>query len=119
MAVECGCDILMGTMYYDSINEYCKENNLKYMPFIGKVKENNCRSKYADHSKYLRFKYPDMGDRIFSLQEIIDHFTIPNLSGEVTDPYGFEYLVYMDTAKQLDTIIREILPEILKSWGME
>ena len=39
MAVECGCDILMGTMYYDSINEYCKENNLKYMPFIGKVKE--------------------------------------------------------------------------------
>ncbi|HBZ77987.1 MAG TPA: threonylcarbamoyl-AMP synthase [Clostridiales bacterium] len=73
----------------------------------------------ADHSRYLRFKYPDMGDRIFSLQEIIDHFTIPNLSGEVTDPYGFEYLVYMDTAKQLDTIIREILPEILKSWGME
>ena len=39
MAVECGCDILMGTMYYDSINEYCKEHNLKYMPFIGKVKE--------------------------------------------------------------------------------
>ena len=37
----------------------------------------------------------------------------------MTDPYGFEYLVYMDTAKQLDTIIREILPEILKSWGMD
>lgn len=39
MAVECGCDILMGTMYYDSINEFCKENNLKYMPFIGEVIE--------------------------------------------------------------------------------
>ena len=26
MAVECGCDILMGTMFFDSINEYCKEN---------------------------------------------------------------------------------------------
>lgn len=39
MAAECGCDILMGTMYYDSINEYCKQHNLKYMPFIGKVKE--------------------------------------------------------------------------------
>ena len=37
MAVECGCDILMGTMYYDSINEYCKKHNLKYMPFVGKV----------------------------------------------------------------------------------
>lgn len=39
MAVECKCDILMGTMYFDSINEFCKENNLKYMPFVGKVVE--------------------------------------------------------------------------------
>ena len=39
MAVECGCDILMGTMYYDSINEFCKEHNIKYMPFIGEVIE--------------------------------------------------------------------------------
>lgn len=37
MAVECGCDILMGTLFFDSINEFCKEHNLKYMPFIGKV----------------------------------------------------------------------------------
>lgn len=72
----------------------------------------------ADHSRYLRTKYPDMGDRIFSLQEIIDHFSIPNLDGEVQDPYGYEYLVYMETAKQLDGIIRELMPEILKSWGM-
>lgn len=39
MAVECGCDILMGTKYFDSINEFCKENNLKYMPFVGQVVE--------------------------------------------------------------------------------
>lgn len=39
MAVECECDILMGTMYFDSINEFCKKNNLKYMPFVGKVIE--------------------------------------------------------------------------------
>lgn len=39
IAVECGCDILMGTLFFDSINEYCKENNLKYMPFVGKVTE--------------------------------------------------------------------------------
>ena len=38
MAVECGCDILMGTMFYDSVNDFCKSNNLKYMPFVGKVK---------------------------------------------------------------------------------
>ncbi len=39
VAVECGCDILMGTLYFDSVNELCKQNNLKYMPFIGKVSE--------------------------------------------------------------------------------
>lgn len=38
MAVECGCDILMGTLFYDSVNDFCKANNLKYMPFVGKVK---------------------------------------------------------------------------------
>lgn len=36
-AVECGCDILMGTVYFDSINEYCKKNKLKYMPFVGEI----------------------------------------------------------------------------------
>ena len=39
IAVECGCDILMGTMFFDSINEFCKKNNLRYMPFVGKVTE--------------------------------------------------------------------------------
>ena len=37
IAVECGCDILMGTIFFDSVNNYCKEHNLKYMPFVGKV----------------------------------------------------------------------------------
>lgn len=37
MAVECGCDILMGTIFFDSVNEFCKKNNLKYMPFVGKI----------------------------------------------------------------------------------
>lgn len=37
LAVECGCDILMGTVFFDSINKFCKSNNLKYMPFVGKV----------------------------------------------------------------------------------
>ncbi|MCR4796034.1 MULTISPECIES: hypothetical protein [Ruminococcus] len=37
LAVECGCDILMGTVYSDKINEICKKNNIKYMPFVGSV----------------------------------------------------------------------------------
>lgn len=38
MAVECNCDILMGTLFFDSVNDFCKQHNLKYMPFVGKVK---------------------------------------------------------------------------------
>lgn len=38
-AAEFGCDILMGTIYSDAINDFCKENGLRYMPFVGKVTE--------------------------------------------------------------------------------
>lgn len=37
IAIECGCDILMGTCYYDSINRLCQEHGLRYMPFVGKI----------------------------------------------------------------------------------
>ena len=37
LAIECGCDILMGTLFYDSVNEICRQNRIKYMPFIGEV----------------------------------------------------------------------------------
>lgn len=36
-AVACGCDILMGTIFSDKINQFCKENQLKYMPFVGQI----------------------------------------------------------------------------------
>lgn len=38
LAAECGCDILLGTRFYDSINSYCQEQNIKYMPFVGDIK---------------------------------------------------------------------------------
>ena len=38
-AVKCGCDILMGTMYFDSVNEICKANGMKYMPYVGRITE--------------------------------------------------------------------------------
>ena len=38
-ALECGCDILMGTKFYDSINQFCQANGLKYMPFVGELAE--------------------------------------------------------------------------------
>ena len=37
MAAACGCDILMGTMFFDSVSEFCRRAGLRYMPFVGKV----------------------------------------------------------------------------------
>lgn len=37
IGAECGVDYLLGTLYFDSINEFCKEHNLKYLPFVGKI----------------------------------------------------------------------------------
>ena len=36
-AALCGCDILMGTTYSDRICTFCRENQIKYMPFVGGV----------------------------------------------------------------------------------
>ena len=71
-----------------------------------------------DHSRYLRFKYPEMSDRIFSFKELLDDFYIPEIDGEVTDPFGHDYLVYQETAKQIERILRAVFPEILKKWRM-
>ncbi len=34
---KCKCDILMGTCYYDEINDFCKSNSIKYMPYVGTI----------------------------------------------------------------------------------
>lgn len=37
LAAEYGCDILMGTLFFNSVNRFCQRHNIKYMPFIGNV----------------------------------------------------------------------------------
>ena len=37
IAASCNCDFLMGTKFFDSINDFCRDNNIRYMPFIGKI----------------------------------------------------------------------------------
>lgn len=39
MAIQCGCDYLMGTTYFESVNKLCQEFGIKYMPFVGQVSE--------------------------------------------------------------------------------
>lgn len=39
MAVACGCDMLLGTLFFDSVNELCLESGIRYFPFVGKVSQ--------------------------------------------------------------------------------
>lgn len=36
-AVACGVDMLMGTCFFDSVLALCKENGIRYLPFVGEV----------------------------------------------------------------------------------
>lgn len=37
MAADCGCDLLMGTLYSDAILAFCQDHGLRYLPFVGGV----------------------------------------------------------------------------------
>ena len=39
LAVECGFDRLLGTIFYDSVMEYIRTTDLEYFPFVGKVSQ--------------------------------------------------------------------------------
>ena len=71
-----------------------------------------------DHSHFLRERFPDLSDKIFSFEELLEDNYIDGIDGEVLDPYGREYEVYQKTAWQIEQILRAVLPEILKKWEM-
>ena len=60
IAKECGCDVLMGTVFFDSINQFCKDNQIKYMPFVGQITgrpsvlEGSIESMIAQAKEYLK-----------------------------------------------------------------
>lgn len=37
MAAACGCDVLMGTCFYESILRFCEDHGIRYMPFVGQI----------------------------------------------------------------------------------
>ncbi|MDD4075018.1 MAG: hypothetical protein PHC80_02895 [Eubacteriales bacterium] len=39
IGVECGFDYLMGTMYFDSVRDLLRGAGVKYMPFVGDVRD--------------------------------------------------------------------------------
>ncbi len=37
LAVECGCDILLGTLFNPDIAKICRDNDIRYFPFVGHI----------------------------------------------------------------------------------
>ena len=37
IGVRCGFDVLMGTMYFESVQKIAEKANMEYMPFVGKI----------------------------------------------------------------------------------
>ena len=86
IAAECKCDILLGTRFYDSINLFCKENNIKYMPFVGDISgrpsvlTGNVEDMVAQATEYVEkgaygvdlLSYRYDGDPIYLSEELVN-----------------------------------------------
>ena len=102
IAVECGCDILMGTKFYDSINEYCIEHGVKYMPFVGIIEgrpsvlkgdidnmiqeANECIRKGAYGIDLLGYRYE--GDAVALNKAIVSNVPAPICIAGSIDSYS-------------------------------
>jgi hypothetical protein len=101
LAVECGFDILMGTVFFDSINEYLKDKPVKYYPFPGHVHSHpsildgtieeivqharDMEAKGVDGMDLLTYRYT--GDAPKLLQEIVKATGVPMVSAGSIDAY--------------------------------
>lgn len=101
IAAECGCDILMGTMYYDSIRDFCKEKGIKYMPYVGNVIERpsilegsiddmiaeakECLKKGVDGFDLLAYRYTDDSREL--IQRFVDEVDAPVCIAGSVDSY--------------------------------
>lgn len=94
IAVEAGFDILMGTVYFDSIQEYLKDKPVKYYPFPGHVHSHpsildGSIEEIVNHSRQLESKgvdgldllaYRYVGDARQLLKEVVAATKVPIVS---------------------------------------
>ena len=101
LAVECGFDILMGTVFFDSINDYLKDKPVKYYPFPGHVHSHpsildgtieeivqharDMESKGVDGMDLLTYRYT--GDAPTLLKEVVKATSVPIVSAGSIDAY--------------------------------
>jgi len=91
LAVEAGFDILMGTVYFDSLHQFLKDKPVKYYPFPGHVYSHpsildGAIEEIVDHAISLQSKgvqgldllaYRYVGDARKLLQEVVKATKIP------------------------------------------
>ena len=101
LAVDCGFDILMGTVFFDSINDYLKDKPVKYYPFPGHVHSHpsildgtieeivqharDMEAKGVDGMDLLTYRYT--GDAARLLQEVVKATGVPMVSAGSIDAY--------------------------------
>lgn len=101
IALECEVDILMGTIFSDSINNFCKENGIKYMPFVGKITgrpsvlEGSIEEMIAEANSYIEkgaygidlLGYRYVGDTVKLNKELVKHVKAPVCLAGSIDSY--------------------------------
>ena len=101
LAVDCGFDILMGTVFFDSINDYLMDTPVKYYPFPGHVHSHpsildgtieeivqharDMEAKGVDGMDLLTYRYT--GDAPGLLQEVVKATNVPMVSAGSIDAY--------------------------------
>lgn len=90
-AAACQCDYLLGTRFFESINDFCQENKIKYLPFVGEIKnrpsilEGNVEEMISAAENYLSrgvygidlLGYRYTGDAVKLNQEFISRLKAP------------------------------------------
>jgi 2,4-dienoyl-CoA reductase-like NADH-dependent reductase (Old Yellow Enzyme family) len=101
IAVESGFDVLMGTVYFDSIRDYLKDKPIKYYPFPGHVHSHpsileGTMDEIVSHARSLESKgvqgmdlltYRYTGDAPTLLKEVVKASSVPIVSAGSIESY--------------------------------
>jgi hypothetical protein len=101
IAVEAGFDILMGTVFFDSILDYLKDKPIQYYPFPGHIYSHpsimdGTIEEIVAHARFLESKgvpgmdllsYRYIGDAPLLLREVVKATAVPIVSAGSIDSY--------------------------------
>jgi hypothetical protein len=101
LAVEAGFDVLMGTVFFDSINEFLKDKPVKYYPFPGHIHSHpsildGTLEDIVAHACFLEEKgvqgldllsYRFKGDAPQLLKKVVENTSLPIVSAGSIDSF--------------------------------